>query len=39
MVVILRGNVFQDRWLTIADFQAVLEAMDRRIVAAMKETE
>lgn len=33
-VVILRGIVFDDRWLTMSDFQAVLEAMDRRMVAA-----
>ncbi len=38
VVVILLGNVFDDRWLTMEDFQAVLEAMDRRIVAAMEET-
>ncbi|RLC83570.1 MAG: hypothetical protein DRI79_13775 [Chloroflexi bacterium] len=37
-IAILRGNVFDDRWLTMKDFQAVLEAMDRRIVAAMEET-
>ena len=36
-VVVLLGNVFDDRWLTMADFQAVLEAMDRRIVAATQE--
>jgi len=34
---VLRGNVFDDRWLTMEDFQAVLEAMDRRIVAATEE--
>lgn len=39
MVVVLRGNVFDDRWLTMEDFQAVLEAMDRRIVAAMEGTD
>ena len=38
-VVVLLGNVFDDRWLTMADFQAVLEAMDRRIVAAMEKAE
>ncbi len=37
IVVILLGNVFDERWLTMADFQAVLEAMDRRIVAAATE--
>ena len=39
MLVVLRGNVFDDRWLTMGDFQAVLEAMDRRIVAAMEKAE
>jgi len=33
MLVILGANVFEDRWLTRQDFRAVLEAMDRRIVA------
>jgi hypothetical protein len=36
MLSILGGNVFDNRWLTMEDFQAVLEAMDRRIVAAME---
>jgi len=36
---VLRGNVFDDRWLTMEDFQAILEAMDRRIVAAAEGTE
>ncbi len=36
MISILRGNVFDDRWLTMADFRAVLEAMDRRVVAAQE---
>ncbi len=36
VVVTLRANIFDDRWLTMADFQTVLEAMDRRIVAAGK---
>jgi len=35
VVVVLLANVFDDRWLTMADFQAVLEAMDLRIVAAL----
>ena len=36
-IVVLHGNVFDDRWLTMEDFQAVLKAMDRRIVAATEE--
>jgi len=39
IVVILRGNVFDDRWLTMKDFQAVLEAMDQRIVAILESEE
>jgi len=39
MIVVLHGNVFDDRWLTMEDFQAVLEAMDRRIVAAAEGAE
>jgi len=38
-VVVLQGNVFDDRWLKMEDFQAVLEAMDRRIVAAAEGAE
>jgi len=34
-IVILRGIVI-DPWLTMADLRRLLEAMDRRIVAAMK---
>jgi hypothetical protein len=34
MVIMLVANVFEDRWLTITDFRRVLEAMDRRAVAA-----
>lgn len=37
IVAILQGNVFDDRWLTMEDFKAVLEAMDRRIVAAAED--
>ncbi len=37
-IVVIYSNVFDDRWLKMEDFQAVLEAMDRRIVAAMEET-
>lgn len=37
VVVVLLANVFDERWLTMADFQAVLEAMDQRIVAAQRE--
>jgi len=33
---ILGGNVFDNRWLTMEDFEAVLEAMDRRIAAAQE---
>jgi hypothetical protein len=33
LLVILGANVFEDRWLTMEDFRAVLEAMDRQIVA------
>ena len=33
LIVILQGNIFEDRRLTRQDFRAVLEAMDRRIVA------
>lgn len=36
VVVVLIANVFDERWLTTADFQAVLEAMDRRLVAAQE---
>ena len=32
VIISLRANVFEDRWLMIADFQRVLEAMDQRIV-------
>lgn len=35
VVIVILGNVFDDRWLTMVEFRAVLEAMDRRIVAAM----
>lgn len=38
VVVVLLANVFDDRWLTMADFRRVLEAMDWRIVAAQKDT-
>lgn len=34
VVVVVIANVFDDRWLTMGDFQTVLEAMDRRLVAA-----
>jgi hypothetical protein len=33
IITVMLGNVFADRWLTMADFRAVLEAMDTRIVA------
>lgn len=35
LVVVVYANVFDDRWLRMSEFRAVLEAMDRRIVAAM----
>jgi len=38
-IIVLHGNVFDDRWLTMADFQAVLEAMDQRIVAVLESEE
>jgi hypothetical protein len=34
MLILIYANVFEDRWLTMADFRRVLEAMDRRAVAA-----
>lgn len=37
VVIILLGNVFEERWLTMADFRAVMEAMDQRIIAALNE--
>jgi hypothetical protein len=36
---ILRGNVFEERWLTMADFEAVLAAMDQRVIASLSEGE
>jgi hypothetical protein len=30
------GNVFEERWLSMADFRTVLEAMDRRATAALE---
>ena len=36
---ILRGLVFEERWLTMADFEAVLEAMDRRVMASLPQEE
>ncbi len=39
VVVVVQGNIFDDRWLTMADYQTVLEAADRRIVAARKATQ
>jgi len=38
VVVEMLGNVFDNRWLKMSDFRAVLEAMDRRIVAALNQT-
>lgn len=35
VVVVAIANVFDDRWLTMSDFQTVLEAMDRRIALAV----
>ncbi len=37
LVVTMLGNVYEDRYLSMADFRAVLEAMDRRAVAALNE--
>ena len=37
-IVVLHGNVFDDRWLTMEDFQAMLEAMDRRMAATTEES-
>lgn len=36
LVVTMLGNVYEDRYLSMADFRAVLEAMDRRAVAALE---
>jgi len=37
VVVIVRGLVFEDRWLRMPDFRAVLVAADRRMIAALKQ--
>jgi hypothetical protein len=37
LVIVMFGNIFEDRYLSMADFRAVLEAMDRRAVAALDE--
>jgi hypothetical protein len=36
LVIVMLGNVFEERWLSMADFRAVLEAMDRRATAALE---
>ncbi len=37
LVIVMLGNVFEDRWLSMADFRVVLEAMDRRAIAALEQ--
>ena len=34
VVIIVQGNVFDERWLTMEDFRSVLEAADRRATIA-----
>lgn len=36
MVTILRGAVFEDRWLTMPQFRRLLERVDARMEAARK---
>lgn len=36
VIVVLLGNVFIDRWLTMSDFRMTLEAMDHRIVQGLQ---
>ncbi|MFP4344678.1 MAG: hypothetical protein ACLFU8_08300 [Anaerolineales bacterium] len=36
LVIVMLGNVFEERWLSMADFRTVLEAMDRRATAALE---
>ena len=35
IILIVGGNVYTDRWLTMADFRTALVAADERIVAVM----
>ncbi len=35
LVIVLLGSVFEERWLSMSEFRAVLEAMDRRAAAAL----
>lgn len=36
VVIIVQGNVFDERWLTMEDFRSVLEAADRRATIALR---
>jgi hypothetical protein len=35
IIVVVRGNVFADQWLTMSDFRSILEAIDRRFMATL----
>jgi hypothetical protein len=35
VVVITRGNIFVDQWLTMSDFRQMLEAVDRRVASVL----
>ncbi len=35
VVLVVRGNVFEDQWLTLSDFRNVLEAIDARLVKVL----
>jgi hypothetical protein len=35
LVIIVLGNIFDDRWLTMEEFRSVLEAADRRAAATL----
>lgn len=36
---IILAGVFEERWLTMADFETVLEAMDQRVIASLPQEE
>lgn len=39
VVIVLGGNVFEDRWLTMEDFRTLIEKMDQRVALAVEDTQ
>jgi hypothetical protein len=35
LIVVIQGNLYEDKWLTFEDYRAVLEAADRRIALVL----